>query len=243
MTFCLGMRSQFGLIAMADTRITSGSEVSFAKKIRTYRADSYGMFIMASGLRSSRDKAVTYFDGHLATADTVPPRLHVVANSLADEIRRVRTEDEIWLAKSGSSFDLHIILGGQMADDDVCRMFLIYPDGTWVEVLEDTPYVIIGESSYGKPVLDRAWRFEASLEDALTVGLLAFDATRASIDDVAPPLDVVLRRSGTSAMHEHRFSAEELAPLAMRWSEWLARAIEDTGSVAAPLFAGLTAIP
>ncbi|TAJ21443.1 MAG: peptidase [Dehalococcoidia bacterium] len=241
MTFCLGMKSRFGLVAIADTRITSGSAVSFAKKIQTYRGNSHGMFIMASGLRSVRDKALTYFDEHLASAETTLPHLYLAANALAGEIRRVRDEDEEWLTKSGLSFDLHVILGGQMADDPESRMYLIYPDGTWIEVTEDTPYALIGESSYGKPVLDRSWRFDASLEDALTIGLLAFDATRASTDDVGPPLDTVLRRDGDPAMREHRFSAEELEPLSARWSEWIARGIVDAESVSASLFAVLEA--
>ncbi len=241
MTFCLGMKSRFGLVAIADTRITSGSEISFAKKIQTYRGDSHGMFIMTSGLRSVRDKALTYFDRQLVSAETALPHLYLAANALASEIRRVRDEDEPWLTKSGLPFDLHVILGGQMANDQACQMFLIYPDGTWIEVTEDTPYVLIGESSYGKPVLDRSWRFDASLEDALTIGLLAFDATRASTDDVGPPLDTVLRHDGDFAIHEHRFSEEELGPLSARWSEWIARGITDVEPVSAPLFAMLEA--
>jgi len=241
MTFCLGMRSQSGLVAIADTRITSGSEISFAKKIQTYHSASHGMFIMASGLRSIRDKALTYFDERLGAAETTLPRLYLAANALAEEMRRVRTEDEEWLATGGLSFDLTVILGGQMADDPGCRMFLIYPDGTWIEVTEDTPYVIVGESSYGKPVLDRAWRFGASLEDALTIGLLAFDATRTSTEDVGPPLDAVLCRDGDYPMHEHRFTAEELAPISSEWSEWIARGITKVKPISAPLFAALEA--
>lgn len=241
MTFCLGMKSQFGLVAIADTRITSGSEVSFAKKISTLRGESHGMFIMTSGLRSVRDKALTYFDERLASAEAALPRLHLVANALAQEIRRVRTEDEAWLAKGGLSFDLHAILGGQMADDQTCRMFLIYPEGTWIEVTDGTPYVIIGESSYGKPLLDRAWRSDGRLEDGLTIGLLSFDATQASAGDVGPPLDTVLCRDGEYAMHERRFSAEELAPLSTLWSQWIARGISDAETVSAPLFTALEA--
>src|SRR5438046_1249695 len=101
MTFCLGMKSQFGLLAIADTRITSGSEISFAKKIQIHESESHGMFIMASGLRSVRDKALTYFDERLASAQTELPHLYLAANALAEEIRRVRVEDEQWLAKSG----------------------------------------------------------------------------------------------------------------------------------------------
>ncbi|MDP2328619.1 MAG: hypothetical protein Q8M79_11125, partial [Dehalococcoidia bacterium] len=117
--------------------------------------------------------------------------------------RRVRTEDERWLTAGGLSFNLHAIIGGQMAGDPHARMFLIYPEGNWIEITEGTPYVIIGASSYGKPLLDRAWRVDHGLQDALTIGLLAYDATRASAADVGPPLDAVLYRDGTFAMHEH----------------------------------------
>lgn len=241
MTFCLGMKSRFGLVAIADTRITSGSEVSFAKKISMHGGTAHGLFIMTSGLRSVRDKALTYFDERLESAEAGLTRMHVVANALAEEIRRVRGEDEQWLIRSGLSFDLHTILGGQMAEDQHCRMFLIYPEGTWIEVAEGTPYAIIGESSYGKPLLDRAWRFDGTLEDALTIGLLAFSATRASASDVGPPLDTVLCRDGNYAMREHRFSEEDLAPLSAMWSEWIVRGITEAESVSAPLFDALRA--
>lgn len=240
MTFCLGMRSRSGLVAIADTRLTSGHEISFAKKIRTYGAES-PMFIMASGLRSVRDKALAYFDECLKSAEQPFPHLYLVANALAAEIRRVRTEDEEWLAKSGLSFDLHAILGGRMPDDEAGKMFLIYPEGTWIEVAEDTPYVIVGESRYGKPILDRSWKFDGSLDVALTIGLLAFDATEASTGDVAPPLDTVLLRNADSVIHEHRFSADELDPLAKRWSNWIANGITDAQSASASLFALLEA--
>ncbi len=166
MTFCLGMKSESGLLAIADTHITSGSEVSFAKKVSVHQGAAHSLFIMTSGLRSARDKALTYFDERLETAETGLTRLNRVANALAEEIRRVSTEDQEWLARSGLSFDLHAILGGQMADDAEPHMFLIYPEGNWIEVTGNTPYVIIGKSSYGKPLLDRAWRFEGSLDDA-----------------------------------------------------------------------------
>lgn len=241
MTFCLGMKSRFGLVAIADMRITSGSEVSFAKKISTHGGASHSLFIMTSGLRSARDKALTYFDERLALAETGLTRLHLMANALAEDIRRVRIEDEQWLLRSGLAFDLHTILGGQMADDLLPRMFLIYPEGNWVEVTEATPYVLIGDSRYGKPLLDRAWRFGGTLEDALTIGLLAFDATQASAANVGPPLDTVLYRDTDFVMREHRFSSDALKPLSAQWSDWIARGITEATPIAAPLFAALAA--
>lgn len=162
------------------------------------------MFILTSGLRSARDKAITYFEARLARDEDQLHRLYEAANLLAEEIRRVRTEDAGWLAESGFSFDINCIIGGQMADDEDDHLYLIYPEGNWVEVVPGTPYVIIGESSYGKPLLDRAWRYEHSLAEALRDGLLSFDATRTSATDVDPPIDVVVYRHGTYRMQEHR---------------------------------------
>jgi len=242
-TFCLGMLSKSGLVALADTRITSGSEVSFAKKVTTHEGPSHSIFIMTSGLRSARDKALTYFDDRLAAAEAGLTRLYEVTNALAEDIRRVRTEDERWLTAGGLSFNLHAIIGGQMAGDPHARMFLIYPEGNWIEITEGTPYVIIGASSYGKPLLDRAWRVEGGLQDALTIGLLAYDATRASAADVGPPLDAVLYRDGTFGMHEHRFTADELAPLSQQWSAWIAQGITEAERSSRPLFDALAAAP
>src|SRR3990172_10899087 len=69
MTFGLGIRVQEGLLAIADTRITSGTEVTQARKIRVYEHDDHAFFILASGLRSVRDKALTYFDAFLEDAE------------------------------------------------------------------------------------------------------------------------------------------------------------------------------
>ena len=162
MTFCLGMKCGDGLLAIADTRITSGSEMSVAKKISVYQSEAHTMFVLTSGLRSVRDKAITYFDERLERDDSSLDKMFKAANALAEEMRKVRNEDGKWLAESGLSFDLYCILGGQLENDSEHRLFLIYPEGNWVEVRSGTPYVIIGESRYGKPLLDRLWRYDCS---------------------------------------------------------------------------------
>jgi putative proteasome-type protease len=235
------MLSKSGLVALADRRITSGSELSFTKKVTTHEGPSHSIFIMTSGLRSARDKALLYFDDRLAAAEAGLSRLYEVPSALAEDIRRVRTEDERWLTASGLSFNLHAIIGGQMAGDPHARMFLIYPEGNWIEITEGTPSVIIGASSYGKPLLDRAWRVDLGLRDALTVGLLAYDATRASAADVGPPIDAVLYRDGTFGMHEHRFTADELAPLSQQWSAWISKGVTEAEHSSGPLFDAVAA--
>ena len=240
MTFCLGMRCEDGLFALADTRITSGTEMSTARKISIHQYEQHSMFIMTSGLRSIRDKAITYFEERLKD-ETGLDRMYKAANALAEEIRAVRTEDMDWLAQGGLHFDLHCIFGGQLAGDETPHMYLIYPEGNWVEVRAGTPYVIIGESRYGKPVVDRTWHYERDLSDALRIGLLAFDATRTSASDVDYPVDAVLYRSDTFRIHEQRFTGEDLVPLRQFWQSAISQAVEDAEPTTHHLFDRLDA--
>ncbi|MCK9495331.1 MAG: peptidase [Dehalococcoidia bacterium] len=242
MTFCLGMRCEEGLFALADTRITSGTETSTARKISIHQYNQHSMFIMTSGLRSIRDKAITYFEERLRNAEEIG-RMYLAANALAEEIRNVRTEDMEWLIQGGLLFDLHCIFGGQLAEDDVPHMYLIYPEGNWVEVRSGTPFVIIGESRYGKPVVDRTWRHDRSLADAMRIALLAFDATRTSASDVDYPVDSVLYRADSFEIREQRFSRDDLVPLQDFWQNAIFDAVEEAEPTTRPLFSRLDAAP
>jgi putative proteasome-type protease len=242
MTFCLGMKCQDGLLAIADTRITSGTELSTAKKISIHQYEQHSLFILTSGLRSLRDKAITYFEERLHREVNLD-RMYKAANALSDEIRHVRVEDKEWLADGGLFFDLHCIFGGQLAGDDEARLYLIYPEGNWVEVRAATPYVIIGESRYGKPMLDRVWHYESNLGDALKVGLLAFDATMTSASDVDYPLDVVQYRDGSYVLREQRFTGDDLHELRKYWQRSMETAAAGAWESVAPLAQRLDVSP
>lgn len=243
MTFCLGMKCAEGLLALADTRITSGTETSTAKKIWIHQDESASLFVLTSGLRSVRDKAITYFRERLADEAPDLRRLHYAANMLAEEIRRTRSEDQRWLEAEGLHFDLHCIFGGQIAGERTHRLFLIYPEGNWVEVGDETPYVIIGESRYGKPVLDRVWRHGAPLRQALRDALLAFDATRTSASDVGYPLDAVLYEANAFVTTEYRFERADLEPVAEYWQRSIREAAVGADRLVGPLFDRLHAAP
>jgi putative proteasome-type protease len=243
MTFCLGMKCREGLLAIADTRITSGTELSTAKKISIHTYEQHSMFILTSGLRSIRDKAITYFEERLVGEGERLTKMYQAANALSEEIRRVRREDGEWLAGDGLFFDLHCIFGGQLEDDTEARLYLIYPEGNWVEVRSSTPYVIIGESRYGKPILDRVWRYEQGLFDALRVGLLSFDATRTSASDVDYPVDAVLYEPGTFKMREVRLDRSDLTPLQDYWQGAMQDAVAGAAPAVTDLFERLRHTP
>ncbi|MEM8680376.1 MAG: peptidase [Planctomycetota bacterium] len=227
MTFCVGMRVDSGLVGIADTRVTSGSECIVARKLSVYEGPGWSMFFMTSGLRSVRDKAVTYFDDAVSTLDGQITRLYELVNLLARQVRRVSEEDRAALAKSDLRFDIHVLVGGQMEGDSAHRLYQIYPEGNWVEVGEGTPYHIIGASGYGKPVLDRTLTHADPLRFALKVGILAFDSTRISAADVDFPVDVVMYVKDSFRLITHRYEKEELHEISVWWQEQLRQTVRD----------------
>ncbi len=230
MTFCLGMRVRAGLVGIADTRITSGFEAITAKKVSIFHADRSAMFLMTSGLRSVRDKALTYFEEFIESREQPFERLYQAVNAFASQIRQVAEEDQAALARSGLNFDIHCLIGGQMAKDTEPKLYLLYPQGNWVEVARGTPYQIVGASGYGKPILDRTFTFEDPLNFALKVGILAFDSTRISATDVDLPVDVVMYEKDSFRIVEHRYFQEDLQEISNWWMDRLRRSIVELPS-------------
>jgi putative proteasome-type protease len=222
------MRVKDGLVGIADTRVTSGSECITARKVSMYQGDGWSMFMMTAGLRSVRDKALTYFDEIMEESDQPPQnRLFKMANVFAEQIRRVSREDRESLEKSGLHFNVHALVGGQLCSDPEHKLYMIYPEGNWVDIGEGTPYHIIGASGYGKPVLDRTLKFEDSLEFALKVGTLAFDSTRISAADVDFPVDIVLYVRNSYCMISQRFEKNDLLENSELWQERLRKSVRE----------------
>jgi len=227
MTFCLGIRLEEGLIGISDTRILSGNECTTARKVSVYQNEHYAMFLMTSGLRSLSDKALTYFD-ELVMEQTEPfDRLFKAVNGFTAQIGRVAQEDKEFLESSSLPFDIHCLVGGQCKNDLRHRLYLIYPQGNWIEIREGTPYQIIGSSGYGKPILDRTLKYQDSMKFALKVGFLAFDSTRISATDVDLPIDVVLYARDSYRIVQHRYEKEDLLDLSVCWQERLRGAVDN----------------
>lgn len=225
MTYCVGIKLKTGFVGISDTRITTGNETARAKKVYTLNKDRHSFFIMTSGLRSVRDKALTYFKEIIEENDESFNKLYKAVNAFADQVKRSANEDKASLKESGLSFNLHSIVGGQLQDDDEHKIYLLYPEGNWVEVSEGSPFVIIGNSGYGKPILDRSIRYHSSLKFALQAGLLSFDATRISANDVDYPIDVVYYEKDSFNIIERRYRKDELMPISKLWGSKISEAI------------------
>ena len=230
MTFCLAIKVSDGLVAIADTRVISGSENITARKVAVYEQDGGSFFLMTSGLRSVRDKALTYFNEMVTEQEEPFDRLFKVANAFANEVRRVSREDKEALEESGLHFNIHCLMGGQMTDDSEPKLYLIYPQGNWVEIGDETPYHIIGSAGYGKPVLDRTLKYSDSMPFALKVGCLAFDSTRISAADVDFPIDVVLFFRENQRLVQQRFEKADLVEITEGWQERLRNSVANLPS-------------
>lgn len=227
MTYCLGIKVRKGLVAIADTRITSGSETTMAKKISLHKQGDNNIFLMTSGLRSVRDKAVTYFEEVLEEQGSHFDKMYKAVNAFGEQLRRVAKEDKKSLSESGLSFNLFTIVGGKLERDKEHKLFLLYPEGNWIEIGEATPFTIIGNSGYGNPILKRALTYESPLNIAIKTGFLSFDSTRVSANDVGYPIDMVIYHKDTGFMHEARLTEADTGSFAADWNEKLSQAIKD----------------
>ncbi len=225
MTFCIAIKSKAGVVALSDTRISSGLGVSTSKKIQTYQDGESSFFIMSSGLRSIRDKVIHIFEDDLPEHPC--DKLYKIANLVGNAVKQVRAEDLEPLLQSKFFFDAHFIVGGQCAKDKRSTIFLVFPEGNWVEASDESPYTIIGNTGFGKSILRRLLHEEISFDLALKAAYLAFDATYKNASDVDFPIDFALYRNGTYTIQELRKSEEELKATSAQWNQMLVDAAND----------------
>jgi putative proteasome-type protease len=230
MTFCLGITVEEGLVGLADTRVLSGNESLVAKKVATYQGPGFSFFIMTSGLRSLRDKTLLYFEEAYARQVTARDRLFKIVNLYASEVRRLAEEEGPALRQADFSFNIYSLVGGQMSADSAHQLFLVYPEGNWVEIGPDTPYQIIGNSGFGKPILERSLTHNDGMLYAFKLSILAFDATRLCAANVDFPIDLLLYTRGSFEMVEHRFERKDLAQISDWWQERMRRAVNELPS-------------
>jgi len=227
MTYCLGITVKEGIIAIADTRITAGNEMYSNKKISIHEIKDHSLFIMTAGLRSIRDKAVTYFNQAVEEEEAAYHYMHEAATAFGQMLKKVAHEDRETLEKEGYQFNLHAIVGGQMPKDSTHKLFLIFPEGNWIEINDGLKYQIIGNSNYGKPLLNRNLSHDTSLKDALKMGFLSFDATQVSTNDVDYPIDIVVYERDSFKAKEVRLYKEDMQKISDEWNIALRNSLEN----------------
>lgn len=232
MTYCLGIVTDEGLVMASDSRTNAGfDQINTCRKMHTFVQPGERVFVLlSSGSLSISQSVITLlrrqFDAGegLAQAES----LYAAARIVGDCVRRVSDIDRVSLERDHYSFNVHLLLGGQVKGEQP-NLYLIYPQGNPLRATEDSPYLQLGECKYGRPILDRGIERGTSLEVAAKYALLSFDATIRSNVTVGPPIEIVLYRKDSLALTQHRrFTAsdQDLQVIHASWEQSLRRAVE-----------------
>lgn len=233
MTYCVGLLLNEGIVLLSDTRTNAGLDniATYRKMFQFQVPGERVITILTAGSLSVTQTTIARLREAMedsdATGDTsilLAPTMLKVADIIGNCLSQVRAEiDQKMSMAQGVSASM--IVAGQRKGGDM-RMFLIYPEGNFIEATEDTPFLQIGEHKYGKPILDRVVRPETSLSDATKAVLLSMDSTLRSNLSVGMPLDLcVIKRDACQIDSTRRIEAGDKAFQAM--SEAWSKALRD----------------
>ncbi|MER5172266.1 peptidase [Thioclava sp. GXIMD2076] len=232
MTYCVGLLLDAGMVLLSDTRTNAGLDnISTYKKMFTFEAKGERVItVMTAGSLSVTQTTIAQLREAIedpeATAETsimLAPTMLKVAEIIGATLARVRSSINAKMEMSQVSTSASMIVAGQR-QNGAMRMFLVYPEGNFIEATEDTPFLQIGEHKYGKPILDRVVQKTTPLEDAKKAVLLSMDSTLRSNLSVGMPLDLAVIRDGDLAVSETtRIEAQDPQFMAMSqaWSDVL----------------------
>lgn len=195
MTYCIAMRLDEGLVFLSDSRTNAGvDQVSTFRKMIVFERPGDRVLVLMTAGNLAVSQAVRQIVEERISEDGKSiwnaTSMHDAVRIVGDAVREVRERDAEALSDAGLEFSVSLILGGQIAGERV-RLFMVYSAGNFIEAHEESPYFQIGESKYGKPVLDRMIRPESSLDEGAKCALVSMDSTLRSNISVGLPLDLL----------------------------------------------------
>lgn len=197
MTYCVGLRLNRGLVFMSDTRTNAGVDnIATFRKMFTWSTPGERVItLMAAGNLATTQAVVSLLDERSKVpAERSPsileaPSMFQVAQLVGDMVREVIQSNAFTGQNADSAFNATMIIGGQIATGEP-RLFLIYPEGNFIEASVDTPFFQIGETKYGRPIIVRAYDPDMTFEDAVKLLMVSFDSTIKANLSVGLPLDI-----------------------------------------------------
>ncbi|MDG4648110.1 proteasome-type protease [Roseibacterium sp. SDUM158017] len=206
MTYCVGLKLDRGLVFMSDTRTNAGVDnISVFRKMFLWEAEGErSITLMTAGNLATTQAVVSLLNERAKPADErgapsilEAPSMFQVAKLVGETLREViARESGMDGPQADSPFSATLILGGQVRGG-APRLFLIYPEGNFVEASDDTPFFQIGETKYGKPILVRAYDADMGFEEAVKLLMLSFDSTLKANLSVGLPLDLHIYEADT----------------------------------------------
>ena len=236
MTYCVGLRLNSGLVFMSDTRTNAGVDnFSTARKMFTWEEPGErSITIMTAGnlattqamisLLEERSKAVKDRDPSILNQPTMFQIARLVGQTLKEVIAYSKPTGQ----SSGDQFSASAIVGGQVKGSGP-TVFMIYPEGNFIEITEDTPFFQIGEAKYGKPILVRAYDANMSFAEAVRLLMVSFDSTVKANLSVGLPFDLhIYENDAFHAQNQRRIAADDTgyAQITSSWGDALKNALD-----------------
>ncbi len=233
MTYCVAMLLDTGVVFLSDSRTNAGvDQISTFRKTTVFQKPGERVLVLqTSGNLAITQTVVSLLRDNIEAGSSKPnlmtvPTLFEAARCVGDALRELHRRDASALNDFGVDFNAALILGGQIKGESP-RLFSIYAAGNFIEATADTSYFQIGESKYGKPIIDRVLRRTSSLNEAVKCALVSMDSTIRSNLSVGLPLDLVIVRRDRYNVARHMSidsDNEYFHGIRSRWSEALREA-------------------
>jgi putative proteasome-type protease len=232
MTYCVAMSLDAGMIFASDSRTNAGvDQIARFSKMRVFNREGDRVIVaLSSGNLSLTQNALSVIDQRGRSGDGA---LHLwnatsmfdIARLVGDALREVKQRDGPYLQQNNIDSHANFIVGGQV-HGEAHRLFEVYSEGNFIEATPDTCYFQIGESKYGKPVIDRVVKRTTGLLEATKCTIVSFDSTMRSNISVGLPIDLVVYETNSLSIKMQR-RIEESDPyfqmIHTQWGEGLRR--------------------
>lgn len=235
MTYCVGLLLNEGMVFLSDTRTNAGIDnISTYRKLFTFEVPGERVIVIQTAgslsvtqtvianLREAIEDPEGFPGRSILEAPTMLRVVEIIGNVLSD----VSADISAKVDRMTQSASASMIVGGQRKGG-APRLFMLYPEGNFIEATEDTPFLQIGEHKYGKPILDRVVTIETSLEEARKAALLSMDSTLRSNLSVGMPLDLLVVRNDACEISQ-QVRIEPNDPDFMAMSEAWSTALRDS---------------
>lgn len=232
MTYCVGLLLDAGMVFASDSRTNAGvDQIAVFRKMRVFeRAGDRVIVMLSSGNLSMTQSAINHLeqqanDGKTEYTIYNATSMFEVAELLGNALREVRQRDGPYLLQNNIDASASFIVGGQIGNEQQ-RLFNVYSEGNFIEATPETPYFQIGESKYGKPVIDRVVTRHTELLEAAKCVLVSFDSTMRSNISVGLPIDMLIYKNGTLHIAlQHRIEKNNpyFEMIHVQWGEGLKR--------------------
>lgn len=234
MTYCLGIITQYGLVLGADSRTNAGVDyISTYQKLFDFSDPGQRVILLATSGNLSITQAIVNAlhqdlkgmeSENLHTLST----LYDITRYIGGKVRQIQAQERPWLEKDGIDYNCTLLLAGQIRGEPA-GLYMIYSQGNCIQATPETPFLQIGETKYGKPILDRTLSFTTPLKEAAKCALLSIDSTMKSNISVGPPINLVMYETDTFFVkHQLRLRLGDpyLAKIRKLWEISLRQAFE-----------------